>query len=134
MFTGVRLRGFGFPATHCISLIFICQLKKMEDSQQEATEKEVERILGYLKSYYQDDRQFKVHFTDVNISPLCWFFFNVLMCVCSYNSNIPNIVLRVRHRPQLLLADSREHFPHILSDQGEPPVFQNVFQLSSFAL
>lgn len=31
------------------------QLKKMEESHQEATEKEVERILGYLKSYYQDD-------------------------------------------------------------------------------
>ena len=51
----------------------------------------------------------------------CGFFFNVLMCVCLYNSNIPNIVLRVRHRPQLLLADSGEHFPHVLSDQGEPP-------------
>lgn len=36
------------------------QLKKMEDSHQEATEKEVERILGYLKSYYQDDRMFKI--------------------------------------------------------------------------
>ncbi|MEQ2286751.1 hypothetical protein AMECASPLE_005586, partial [Ameca splendens] len=31
------------------------QLKKMDESHQEATEKEVERILGYLKSYYQDD-------------------------------------------------------------------------------
>lgn len=30
----------------------------MEESYQEATEKEVERILGYLKSYYQDDREF----------------------------------------------------------------------------
>lgn len=38
----------------------VCQLKKMEDSHQEATEKEVERILGYLKSYYQDDRMFKI--------------------------------------------------------------------------
>lgn len=31
----------------------------MESSHQEATEKEVERILGYLKSYYQDEREFK---------------------------------------------------------------------------
>lgn len=38
----------------------VCQLKKMEDSHQEATEKEVERILGYLKSYYQDDRMFQI--------------------------------------------------------------------------
>lgn len=38
----------------------IRQLKKMVDSHQEATEKEVERILGYLKSYYQDDCMFKI--------------------------------------------------------------------------
>ncbi|KPP76882.1 non-structural maintenance of chromosomes element 4A-like [Scleropages formosus] len=31
------------------------QLKKMEESHQEATEKEVERILGYLQSYHTDD-------------------------------------------------------------------------------
>lgn len=47
-----------------MSLIFlhhvtvVSQLKKMEESHQEATEKEVERILGYLKSYYRDDREF----------------------------------------------------------------------------
>lgn len=40
---------------HCI---VSCQLKKMEESHQEATEKEVERILGYLKSYQEDDREF----------------------------------------------------------------------------
>lgn len=43
----------------------------MEDSHHEATEKEVERILGYLKSYYQDDREFKADLTDINISVLC---------------------------------------------------------------
>lgn len=37
----------------------------MEESQQEATEKEVERILGYLKSYYQDDREFEVDLRDI---------------------------------------------------------------------
>lgn len=42
----------------------------MEESHQEATEKEVERILGYLKSYYQDDREFQVHLMDINISSL----------------------------------------------------------------
>ncbi|XP_060624550.2 non-structural maintenance of chromosomes element 4 homolog A [Anolis sagrei] len=31
------------------------QLKKMEESHQEATEKEVERILGLLQAYHQDD-------------------------------------------------------------------------------
>lgn len=49
-------------------VIVVCQLKKMDDSHQEATEKEVERILGYLKSYYQDDREFKVNLKDVDIS------------------------------------------------------------------
>lgn len=70
-------------------------------------------------SWVQSPLHRREHFTIV-------FFFNVLMCVCLYNSNIPNIVLRVRHRPQLVLADSREHFPHVLSDQGEPSVFQCV--------
>lgn len=69
-----------FPSYSLHLVDFVCQLKKMEDSQQEATEKEVERILGYLKSYYQDDREFKVHFTDANISPLCFF----LMCSCVF--------------------------------------------------
>ncbi|XP_028844425.1 non-structural maintenance of chromosomes element 4 homolog A [Denticeps clupeoides] len=31
------------------------QLKKMEESHQEATEKEVERILGYLQGYFEKD-------------------------------------------------------------------------------
>lgn len=73
----------------------ISQLKKMEGSHQEATEKEVERILGYLKSYYQDDREFKVDLTDVDISLLCDYY--VLTCVCFHHSDIPNIVLRVCH-------------------------------------
>jgi hypothetical protein len=29
----------------------------MEESQQEATEKEVERILGYLQQYHNQDRE-----------------------------------------------------------------------------
>lgn len=31
------------------------QLKKMEESHQEATEKEVERILAWLRGYFADD-------------------------------------------------------------------------------
>lgn len=69
----------------------------MEESQQEATEKEVERILGYLKSYYQDDREFEVDLRD--IAWLCKllvahvYFFPL----SSYHSNLTNIILRVRH-------------------------------------
>ena len=33
----------------------------MEESHQEATEKEVERILGVLTSYHDDDREFQLH-------------------------------------------------------------------------
>ncbi|XP_042290028.1 non-structural maintenance of chromosomes element 4 homolog A [Thunnus thynnus] len=45
------------------------QLKKMEESHQEATEKEVERILGYLKSYYQDDPTSPISYYEFVIDP-----------------------------------------------------------------
>lgn len=45
------------------------QLKKMEESHQEATEKEVERILGYLKSYYQDDPTIPISYYEFTIDP-----------------------------------------------------------------
>lgn len=55
-----------------------CQLKKMEESHQEATEKEVERILGYLKSYYQDDREFVV-----NLQGCEHFISVIIICSCA---------------------------------------------------
>ncbi|XP_020777146.2 non-structural maintenance of chromosomes element 4 homolog A isoform X2 [Boleophthalmus pectinirostris] len=45
------------------------QLKKMEESHQEATEKEVERILGCLKSYYQDDPSTPISYYEFVIDP-----------------------------------------------------------------
>lgn len=45
------------------------QLKKMDDSHQEATEREVERILGYLKSYYQDDPNSPISYFEFVIDP-----------------------------------------------------------------
>lgn len=45
------------------------QLKKMEESHQEATEKEVERILGYLKSYYRDDPTTPISYYEFVIDP-----------------------------------------------------------------
>ncbi|XP_068580997.1 non-structural maintenance of chromosomes element 4 homolog A [Cebidichthys violaceus] len=45
------------------------QLKRMEGSHQEATEKEVERILGYLKSYYQDDPTSPISYYEFVIDP-----------------------------------------------------------------
>lgn len=37
---------------------FLSQLKCMEESHQEATEKEVERILGLLQTYFREDREY----------------------------------------------------------------------------
>ncbi|KAM6956204.1 non-structural maintenance of chromosomes element 4 homolog A [Aplochiton taeniatus] len=45
------------------------QLKKMEESHQEATEKEVERILGYLRSYYADDPTSPISYHEFVIDP-----------------------------------------------------------------
>ncbi|KAM9804223.1 non-structural maintenance of chromosomes element 4 homolog A [Neosynchiropus ocellatus] len=45
------------------------QLKKMEESHQEATEKEVERILGYLKSYFQEDPTTPISYYEFVINP-----------------------------------------------------------------
>ncbi|KAM9010724.1 non-structural maintenance of chromosomes element 4 homolog A isoform 2-T2 [Ara ararauna] len=45
------------------------QLKKMEESHQEATEKEVERILGLLQTHFQNDRNTPISFFDLVIDP-----------------------------------------------------------------
>ncbi|XP_017268414.1 non-structural maintenance of chromosomes element 4 homolog A [Kryptolebias marmoratus] len=45
------------------------QLKKMEESHQEATEKEVERILGFLKSYHQDDPSSPLSYYEFVVDP-----------------------------------------------------------------
>lgn len=45
------------------------QLKKMEESHQEATEKEVERIFAYLKTYYQDDPTSPISYYEFVIDP-----------------------------------------------------------------
>ncbi|XP_037101991.1 non-structural maintenance of chromosomes element 4 homolog A isoform X1 [Syngnathus acus] len=45
------------------------QLKKMEETEQEATEKEVERILACLKSYHQDDPTSPISYYEFVIDP-----------------------------------------------------------------
>ncbi|XP_056147919.1 non-structural maintenance of chromosomes element 4 homolog A-like [Lampris incognitus] len=45
------------------------QLKKMEESQQEATEKEVERILGYLRGYFEEDSSSPISYYEFVIDP-----------------------------------------------------------------
>ncbi|NXO38645.1 NSE4A protein, partial [Locustella ochotensis] len=45
------------------------QLKKMEESHQEATEKEVERILRILQTYFENDPNIPISFFDFVIDP-----------------------------------------------------------------
>ncbi|XP_072480703.1 non-structural maintenance of chromosomes element 4 homolog A [Notamacropus eugenii] len=45
------------------------ELKKMEESQQEATEKEVERILGLLQTYFGEEPETPISFFDFVIDP-----------------------------------------------------------------
>ncbi|NXE91286.1 NSE4A protein, partial [Menura novaehollandiae] len=45
------------------------QLKKMEESHQEATEKEVERILGILQTHFENDPDTPISFFDFVIDP-----------------------------------------------------------------
>ncbi|KAM6130553.1 non-structural maintenance of chromosomes element 4 homolog A [Phoenicopterus ruber ruber] len=45
------------------------QLKKMEESHQEATEKEVERILGLLQTHFRNDPNTPISFFDLVIDP-----------------------------------------------------------------
>ncbi|MBN3307187.1 NSE4A protein, partial [Amia calva] len=45
------------------------QLKKMEESYQEATEKEVERILAILQSYYDEDPSSPISYFEFVIDP-----------------------------------------------------------------
>ncbi|KAM9285088.1 non-structural maintenance of chromosomes element 4 homolog A [Morus bassanus] len=45
------------------------QLKKMEESHQEATEKEVERILGLLQTHFKNDPGTPISFFDLVIDP-----------------------------------------------------------------
>ncbi|KAF3842255.1 hypothetical protein F7725_024206 [Dissostichus mawsoni] len=57
------------PPSKDVKRIMPTQLKKMEASHQEATEKEVERILGYLKTYYQDDPTSPISYYEFVIDP-----------------------------------------------------------------
>ncbi|XP_062352316.1 non-structural maintenance of chromosomes element 4 homolog A isoform X1 [Cinclus cinclus] len=45
------------------------QLKKMEESHQEATEKEVERVLGILQTHFENDPNTPISFFDFVIDP-----------------------------------------------------------------
>ncbi|CAG09498.1 unnamed protein product [Tetraodon nigroviridis] len=52
-----------------VKRIMPTQLKKLEGSHQEATEKEVERILGYLRTYHRDDPASPISYYEFVIDP-----------------------------------------------------------------
>lgn len=56
-------------STKEVKRIMPTQLKKLEGSHQEATEKEVERILGYLRSYHSDDPTSPISYYEFVIDP-----------------------------------------------------------------
>ncbi|XP_035256072.1 non-structural maintenance of chromosomes element 4 homolog A isoform X3 [Anguilla anguilla] len=52
-----------------VKRIMPTQVKKVDESHQEATEKEVERILGYLQQYHQEDPNSPISYFEFVIDP-----------------------------------------------------------------
>lgn len=63
-------RAGGSPRSAGLMTTLCFQLKRMEESHQEATEKEVERILGLLQTYFREDRKYAAEFLSVQGVPL----------------------------------------------------------------
>ncbi|KAM8924672.1 non-structural maintenance of chromosomes element 4 homolog A [Pelodytes ibericus] len=84
------------------------QMNKMEESHQEATEKEVERILGFLQSYFNDDPTTPISFFDFVIDPQ------------SYARTVENIF----HVSFII----RDGFARIKLDHDKLPVIEPVDQ------
>lgn len=91
----------------------------MEESHQEATEKEVERIFGYLKRYYQENREYHVYLVNITTCTFlhCGINFNCCLGFCC--SNNTSILLWLRDWPRLICSNSGERFPHVFSNPGE---------------
>ncbi|XP_077114820.1 non-structural maintenance of chromosomes element 4 homolog A [Ranitomeya variabilis] len=84
------------------------QLKKMEESHQEATEKEVERILGFLQTYFREDPDTPISFFDFVIDPN------------SFARTIENIF----HVSFII----RDGFARIKLDQDKLPIIEPISQ------
>ncbi|XP_069468069.1 non-structural maintenance of chromosomes element 4 homolog A [Ambystoma mexicanum] len=84
------------------------QLKKMDESHQEATEKEVERILGLLQTYFQDDPDTPISFFDFVIDP----------------ESFPRTVENIFHVSFLI----RDGLARIKLDQDKLPVIEPLKQ------
>ncbi|KAB1271112.1 Non-structural maintenance of chromosomes element 4-like protein A [Camelus dromedarius] len=82
------------------------QLKRMEESHQEATEKEVERILGLLQTYFQEDPDTPMSFFDFVIDP----------------HSFPRTVENIFHVSFII----RDGFARIRLDQDRLPIIEPV--------
>nr|KAF6268037.1 NSE4-like protein A, SMC5-SMC6 complex component [Myotis myotis] len=82
------------------------QLKRMEESQQEATEKEVERILGLLQTYFREDPDTPMSFFDFVVDP----------------HSFPRTVENIFHVSFIV----RDGFARIKLDQDRLPIIEPV--------
>ncbi|XP_049620456.1 non-structural maintenance of chromosomes element 4 homolog A [Suncus etruscus] len=82
------------------------QLKRMEESHQEATEKEVERILGLLQTYFHEDPDTPMSFFDFVIDP----------------HSFPRTVENIFHVSFII----RDGFARIRLDQDRLPIIEPV--------
>ncbi|XP_058527387.1 non-structural maintenance of chromosomes element 4 homolog A isoform X2 [Ochotona princeps] len=81
-------------------------LKRMEESHQEATEKEVERILGLLQTYFREDPDTPMSFFDFVIDP----------------HSFPRTVENIFHVSFII----RDGFARIRLDQDRLPIIEPV--------
>ncbi|XP_060260550.1 non-structural maintenance of chromosomes element 4 homolog A isoform X1 [Ovis aries] len=82
------------------------QLKRMEESHQEATEKEVERILGLLQTYFEEDPDTPMSFFDFVVDP----------------HSFPRTVENIFHVSFII----RDGFARIRLDQDRLPIIEPV--------
>uniref|UniRef100_A0A8C9UUT1 Non-structural maintenance of chromosomes element 4 n=1 Tax=Spermophilus dauricus TaxID=99837 RepID=A0A8C9UUT1_SPEDA len=82
------------------------QLKRMEESHQEATEKEVERILGLLQTYFREDPDTPMSFFDFVVDP----------------HSFPRTVENIFHVSFII----RDGFARIRLDQDRLPIIEPV--------
>uniref|UniRef100_A0A8C3YJQ8 Non-structural maintenance of chromosomes element 4 n=1 Tax=Catagonus wagneri TaxID=51154 RepID=A0A8C3YJQ8_9CETA len=82
------------------------ELKRMEESHQEATEKEVERILGLLQTYFQEDPDTPMSFFDFVVDP----------------HSFPRTVENIFHVSFII----RDGFARIRLDQDRLPIIEPV--------
>lgn len=87
------------------------QLKCMEESHQEATEKEVERILGLLQTYFREDPDTPMSFFDFVVDP----------------HSFPRTVENIFHVSFII----RDGFARIRLDQDRLPIIEPVINEES---